>query len=382
MAGPIGGVRDGSTEIEAGAVVRGSDRADRRSGDDTGNARPGRSGSLSWHEERERLLRSRISDLGLHIEGSELEPLVKQLYAELDRAGLEFKPPIYLTDEWGCPEGVPIVGVPFYLASPKLAKIEQEIAENLETPDESMMYLRHEAGHAFNYAYVLYEDEEWHRIFGPYSRPYCDNYKPNPFSRDYVRHIAGWYAQKHPDEDFAETFAVWLDPESNWREEYQGTPALQKLEYIDGVMHRIGSEQPKVQPRRRDAPVEEMRYTVSDYYSQRSDTTRMQIPRWFDGDLKQLFETEKGDGYAAAEPILREKRLDLIGEVSYWTGVQMGVVRSLVDHLLERIGALDLQIIESDRQRYVISFIAMVTTLALNYLRHEAFVPERRVTSP
>ncbi|HSP33982.1 MAG TPA: hypothetical protein VLU46_06685 [Thermoanaerobaculia bacterium] len=323
-------------------------------------------------------MRSRISELNLRIEGSELEPLIQQLYDELGAAGLQFKPPIYLTDEWGCPEGVPIIGVPFYLASPKLARIEKEIAENLETRDESMMYLRHEAGHTFNYAYVLYEEEEWHHIFGPYSRPYCDNYRPNPFSRDYVRHIAGWYGQKHPDEDFAETFAVWLDPQSDWRNEYQGTPALGKLEYVDRTMRRIGNVPPRVQPRRRDAPVEEMRYTVSDYYLHRTDTTRIKIPRWFDGDLKQLFDTEKGDGHAAAAPILREKRLDMISEVSYWTGVQMSVVRSLVDHLLERVDALDLQVIEKERQRYVISFIAMVTTLALNFNRNEALVPERR----
>ncbi|HEY3052887.1 MAG TPA: putative zinc-binding metallopeptidase [Thermoanaerobaculia bacterium] len=334
---------------------------------------------MSWHEERETLLRSRISDLNLRIEGSELEPLVHRLYEELEGAGLQFKPPIYLSDEWGCPEGVPIIGVPFYLAHPKLARLEQEIAENLETAEDSMMYLRHEAGHAFNYAYVLYEDEEWHRIFGPYSRPYMENYKPNPFSREFVRHIAGWYAQKHPDEDFAETFAVWLDPSSNWRQEYAGSPALTKLEYVDRLARSIGKQPPKVPPRERDAPVEELRYTLSDYYAHRDDATRLQIPRWFDGDLKQLFETEKGDGRSPAEPLLREKRLDFIGEVTYWTGVPMRVVRSLVDHLLERIAALELQVIEKERDRYVISFSAMVTTLATNYLRHEQFVPESRV---
>jgi hypothetical protein len=332
---------------------------------------------MSWHEDRERLMRSRISDLDLRIEGSELEPLVKHLYDELDRAGLEFKPPIYLTDVWGCPEGVPIIGVPFYLARPELSRIEAEIEENLETSDESMMYLRHESGHAFNYAYVLYEDEEWHRVFGPYSRPYMENFKPNPFSREFVRHIAGWYAQKHPDEDFAETFAVWLNPDSDWRAEYAGTAALEKLEYVDRVSRRIGRLPPKIQPRERDAPVEEMRYTVSDYYEHRREA-RLQIPRWFDGDLKQLLETEKREGRSAAEPILRKRRHDVITEVAYWTGVQMGVVRSLVDHLLERIAALELQVIDAESERYVISFIAMVTTLATNYLRHEQFVPEKR----
>ena len=329
--------------------------------------------TTGWHEERESLLHKRISDLGLRIEGSELEPLIQQLYQELDAAGLQFKPPIYLTDEWGCPEGVPVIGVPFYLASPKLAQIEREIAENLETTEESMMYLRHEAGHAFNYAYVLYEAEEWHRVFGPYSRPYLENYRPNPFSRDYVRHIAGWYAQKHPDEDFAETFAVWLTPSSDWRTRYAGTGALRKLEYVDHVLHAVGPQPPMVKPTRRDMPVEEMTYTVGDYYDRRREP-RVEIPKlWFDGDLRQLFD----DDGAPAVPLLRRHRLAFVEEASYWTGVQPGVVRSLVDHLIARVEALDLRIGE-DELRYVVSFTAMVTTLTNNYLHHATFVSERR----
>ncbi|HKO57732.1 MAG TPA: putative zinc-binding metallopeptidase [Thermoanaerobaculia bacterium] len=326
-----------------------------------------------WHEERELLLHKRISDLGLRIEGSELEPMIQQLYGELDEAGLQFKPPIYLTDEWGCPEGVPVIGVPFYLASSKLAQIEREIAENLETAEESMMYLRHEAGHAFNYAYVLYETEEWHRVFGPYSRPYIENYQPNPFSRDYVRHIAGWYAQKHPDEDFAETFAVWLTPRSDWRTRYAGTGALRKLEYVDHVLRALGGEAPKVKPSRRDMPVEEMTYTVGDYYDRRREP-RVEIPpTWFDGDLRQLFDD---DGPPAA-PLLRRHRLHFIDEASYWTGVQPGVVRSLVDHLLRRVEELDLRV-GGDELQYIVSFTAMVTTLTNNYLHHATFVPEKR----
>ncbi|MBV9495496.1 MAG: putative zinc-binding metallopeptidase [Acidobacteria bacterium] len=328
--------------------------------------------SEGWHEERDLLLHKRISDLGLRIEGSALEPMIQRLYAELDEAGLQFKPPIYLTDEWGCPEGVPVIGVPFYLAKPELSRIERELAENLETAEESMMYLRHEAGHAFNYAYVLYESEEWHHVFGPYSRPYLEDYRPNPFSRDFVRHIAGWYAQKHPDEDFAETFAVWLTPGSDWRLRYAGTGAQRKLEYVDRVLQEIGSKPPKVRPTRRDMPVEEMTYTVGDYYERRREP-RMEIPaQWFDGDLRQLFD-ESGE---LAAPLLRRHRLDFVDEVSYWTGVQPGVVRSLVDHLLARVEALDLRI-AGDATQTIVSFTAMVTTLAYNYLHHATFQPER-----
>lgn len=328
---------------------------------------------MSWHEEREQILGKRISELGLRIEGSELEPLVAELYRELDAAGLGFKPPIYLTDEWGCPEGVPIIGVPFYLASQSLARIEREIAENLETAEESMMYLRHEAGHAYNYAYVLYETEEWHRVFGPYSRPYIEAYRPNPFSRDFVRHIAGWYAQKHPDEDFAETFAVWLTPRSDWRARYAGTGALRKLDYVDRAMREINSQPPRIAPSRRDLPIEEMTYTVGDYYDRRREP-RVEVPDWFDGDLRRLFDEEGG---VEAAPVLRRHRLDVIDEVSYWTGVQAGIVRSLVDHLIGRTEVLGLRI-RGEESSYVVSFTAMVTTLANNYLHHASFVPEKR----
>ena len=325
---------------------------------------------MTWREEREKLMAARISELDLRIEGSELEPLIAQLYRELDERRLAFKPPIYLTDEWGCPEGVPIIGVPFYLVHRELSQIEREVAENLETPEESILYLRHESGHAFNYAYKLYEEEEWHETFGPYSRPYLDDFRPNPFSRDYVRHIAGWYAQKHPDEDFAETWAVWLNPQSNWRSEYAGTGAMRKLEYVDRLAQRLTTEQPKVRPSKRDMPVEEMTYTVGDYYERRAEP-RLEIPRWFDGDLKQLF----GMSGSSAAPLLREKRLDFINEVTYWTGVHPPVVRSLVDHLIGRVEELDLKVRDGS-EHYMISFTAMVTTLALNYLHHSSFAPE------
>jgi hypothetical protein len=326
---------------------------------------------LSWHEERERLLTSRISELNLRLEGSEIEPLAKELYRELGERQLAFKPPIYLTDEWGCPEGVPVIGVPFYLAHPQLARIEEEMVESVETKYESMMYLRHEAGHAFNYAYCLYERDDWHRVFGPYSRPYIETYKPNPFSRDFVRHIAGWYAQKHPDEDFAETFAVWLTPGQNWREEYAGTGALAKLEYVDRVMHEIESTTPRIESSKRETPVEEMTVTVRDYYERRPDRRGIEVPRWFDGDLRNLFDR---DGDPAA-PLLRDHRLDVIHAVTYWTGAQPAIVRSLIDHLIGRVEALDLRAGDDEVQASITSFTAMATTLALNYLHRGTFAP-------
>ena len=164
------------------------------------------------------------------------------LYRELEAKGLKrFRPPTYLTDEWGCPDEEPIIGIPFYLADPKLARLEKEI-DDVEDDREIRMYLRHEAGHAFNYAYKLYESPEWRERFGPFNRPYRDRYKPVPFDRSFVRHMEGWYAQKHPDEDFAETFAVWL------------TPALALAPALPGLAAPCASSATSIARRARWAP--------------------------------------------------------------------------------------------------------------------------------
>ena len=195
--------------------------------------------------EARELLSRRIRDLGLRLEGSMLEKYVQQLYAELAAKGLErFRPAVYLSDEWACPDKEPIIGAPFYLADPKIAALERAV-NDLEDEREILMYLRHEAGHAFNYAYLLYETKEWLDLFGPFDRPYVDDYKPIPFSRKYVRHIAGWYAQKHPDEDFAESFAVWLTPDSDWQRRYAGWPALRKVQYVDRTARALAATPPR-----------------------------------------------------------------------------------------------------------------------------------------
>ena len=181
------------------------------------------------------ILNKPIRDLGLKLDGSPLDRFVQQLYRELERKKFsKFRPACYLTDEWGCPSGEPVIGIPFYLANPDLASLEKEM-NDLEDAREIMMYLRHEAGHALNYAYKLYRTPEWKQLFGSFRRPYRDQYRPVPFSRNFVRHLAGWYAQKHPDEDFAETFAVWLTPRSGWRKRYRGWGALAKLRYVSST---------------------------------------------------------------------------------------------------------------------------------------------------
>jgi len=324
------------------------------------------------------LLKKRISQLGLRLEGSPVERFVHQLRRELDRKGLRrFKPVCYLTDEWGCPDGHPVIGVPFYLADPQLARLEREM-NDLEDEREIMMYLRHEAGHAINYAYRLYTTPEWRELFGPYNRRYRDHYRPVPFSRKFVRHIAGWYAQKHPDEDFAETFAVWLTPRSNWRRRYKAWPAMRKLRYVDRVMRQIRDQDPTVTTGDFDVTVEDMRVTVEQFYRRLSKQSGAAVNVALEADLLELFVTRgrRRRGIRPAWELVGEHRKTLTDKITYWTGVKRPLVRALVERIERTCREHQLFALSGREASYLVELTAYGTTLAMNYLTRGRFVHE------
>jgi hypothetical protein len=326
------------------------------------------------NKEQEKLLSQKISDLSLKIQGTRLEPLIGELYKELDKSGISFKPKTYLADEWGCPHGVPVIGIPFYLANPELSKLEGELT-GIEAEDEAevMMYLRHEAGHAFNYAYRLFKKPEWRQLFGKFSQPYQDNYQPVPFSAKFVRHIPGWYAQKHPDEDFAETFAVWLAPSSDWQKQYADTHALAKLMYIEKVVHKYGQKPPLVSNDKLDTPVEELTMTLDRWYETGNDINHitLNLHRTLNNDLRRLFPSEQGH---PAVDILRANRKQLVREVNNWTGFNRELMDSLFDELLDRIQFLGLKIEPEQTAKQMVSVSVFITTLVMNYLYRGQFI--------
>ncbi len=329
------------------------------------------------------LLSRRISQLGLKLEGSPVERYVQMLYRELERKGLKhFRPPCYLTDEWGCPSGEPIIGIPFYLADANLARLEKEV-DGLEDQREIRMYLRHEAGHAFNYAYRLYETTEWRDLFGRFNRPYRDQYRPVPFDRNFVRHVEGWYAQKHPDEDFAETFAVWLTPGSRWRVRYRGWPAMRKLRYVDRVARAVGGTEPLVRLASTDITVEEMHMTVEEFFrATQAAPTPVEVA--LENDLPD-FLIRKGRRTRDLRPaweMVRQHRTDLINKIEYWTGVRRRVVRSLVESIEQAAERLQLYVDTTKELLSLVELTAYATTLSMNFLTRGSFVPRARQARP
>jgi hypothetical protein len=321
------------------------------------------------------LLDKRISSLGLRLEGSPMQRRVEQLYRELERKGLRrFRPQCYLTDEWGCPDGHAVIGIPFYLADPKLARLEREM-NDLEDEREIMMYLRHEAGHAFNYAYRLYTTPEWRDLFGPFNRRYRERYRPVPFSRKYVRHIAGWYAQKHPDEDFAETFAVWLTPRSNWRMRYRAWPAIRKLRYVDAVARRVRDQEPVIPDEILDITVEDMRLTVEQYYRRWARQNGAAVNVALENDLGDIFvpKGRRRKNVRPAADLVEEQRLALTDKITYWTGVKRPVVRALIERVLRACREQGLVVDTTRETATMVELTAYGTTLAMNYLTRGRF---------
>jgi hypothetical protein len=329
--------------------------------------------------EARQLLPVRIRDLGLSLEQSPVAELVRHLYAELEGKGLQhFKPRCYLSDEWGSPTGEPVIGIPFYLGDPRVANLEDAI-NDVEGEREIMMYLRHEAGHAFNHAYELYRTAEWRELFGSSRKPYRDDYPFVPFSRDFVRYIPGWYAQKHPDEDFAETFAVWLDPASRWKSRYKQWGALQKLQFVDRIARELGDKPPVKPVGQTDVTVAEMEQTVEEFYREfHVDETPMVADLALDSDLLDIFSVRTDPEEKSAAALLKEHRRTIVDKVNYWTGVRRTLVRALVLAVEKQLAELDLVVVGERRRQQMLDLTVYITTLAMTFLTGKRRLKHRR----
>ena len=307
---------------------------------------------MRWPDER--LLEMRLCDLDLRIERTPLAWAVRRLYAELDERGIRFKPHLWLSSEWFSPDGIPGIAVPFYLAHPRLLRLEAKKMLEVEGGTEAscMRILRHEAGHALDTAYRLHFRKGWREVFGRYSKPYPDYYRPKPNSRKYVLHLDAWYAQAHPAEDFAETFAVWLKPRSAWRKRYRDWPAaLRKLEYVDELMRELSGRRPPNRARGVVEPIAQLETTLADYYERKAERYGVHWSAFYDRDLRRLFSSDpRHAGRPSAASFLRSVRRRVCDTVSQWTGAHTYTVDQVLSEMIERCRELKLRLARSSRE--------------------------------
>jgi hypothetical protein len=317
----------------------------------------------------EALLAIRMCDLGLSIEGTEIEHRIAVVNGELSARGLAL-PHYWLSDEWFTPDGVPGVAIPFYLAHPRLARLELTQMLEIEggEPVSCLRILRHEAGHSIDNAYDLRRLRARRRLFGSPSTEYPEYYTPKPYSKSFVQHLDHWYAQSHPDEDFAETFAVWLDPASHWSTRYTGWPAERKLEYVDRLMRALATRRPRIRTKREVDPLSRLRKTLGEHYRKKREHYGLDHPDFYDSDLHNMF--SNAPEYAkrpSAARFLRRIRKDVRSTVASFTDSYQYTIDQLLEKIIARCREQNLRLTDTE-EATKIDFIVFLTVQTMNYL--------------
>lgn len=320
----------------------------------------------AWPDEK--LLDLRFCDLRLSWHGSVLESAVRALHTELAARGLRLRPHVWLSTEWFSPEGIPGIALPFYLAHPRLTRLERSQMLEAEggSREECMMILRHEAGHCAQHAWRLHRRSTWRRVFGNASRRYPEVYRPNPASQKFVQHLRQYYAQAHPEEDFAETFAVWLTPRHPWRRRYADWPALKKLEYVEALMRELRDQPPAVRSRRQVEPLSSLRLTLREHYAARQAHFAKHRPSIPDRDLQRLFAAEPGTRGEAAARFLKRRRGEVRRMVARFTGESPYALSRVLDDITERCQALDLRA-SGDTKRLTVDVALLLTVRTVHF---------------
>ena len=315
----------------------------------------------------------RIRDLGLTIEGTWLEGQLHDLYELLHRRGILALPHVWLSEEWFSPQGIPGFAIPFYLAHPRLVRLERTQMLEVEggSREECARIMRHEAGHAIQHAYRLNRRRRWQQLFGRSSTPYPEYYRPNPASRQFVQHLRLWYAQSHPDEDFAETFAVWLRPGEGWRKRYAGWPALKKLQYVDELMAEIAGTQPPVVSRARVDPIAAIGTTLAQHYAGKKERYSVELPDIYDNELRRLFSDDpRHRNQPRAAAFLRRHRSEIRRMVAKWTGEYEFALDVVLAHMIRRARELRLRAVGAERQLKM-DFAVLLTVKTMHFLYSE-----------
>jgi hypothetical protein len=317
----------------------------------------------------EQLLDLRFCDLGLSLEGTEVEQRILKVNHELEARDLA-RPHYWLSDEWFTPDGIPGIAVPFYLAHPRLARLELTQMLEVEGGDEAacLRILRHEAGHAIDNAYHLRRRRRRRQLFGLPATAYPEYYTPKPYSKSFVQHLDHWYAQSHPDEDFAETFAVWLDPQSMWTTRYAGWPALRKIEYMDRLMRDIAGTKPAVRSTRAVDSLPRLRRTLREYYRRKREHYGLDHPDFYESDLRRLFsDAPEFSKNMLAARFLTRLRKEVRSTVASFTDSYQYTIDRLLESIIERCRTLNLRLTDSEDVTKT-EFMVFLTVQTMNYL--------------
>jgi hypothetical protein len=338
------------------------------------------------------LLLTPLNRLGLAIEGTFFEEAIRTAQADLKRVGVKkLEPRFYLSTSYATVAGTTSISLGFYDCNDLLRDLNKELRGFEYSYADITNIVRHELGHAFAYAYKLYRRKDFREIFkvkGNYflTYPETERYieRANPWSRDYVNPSGDHYAQKHPDEDFAETFTVLLQPRYNWRRAYRNYPgALKKLEFVSGVIHELRNAEPQIDQKFYNyQPLESFNETLARFFRLRSTRLyRRQATGYIDANLKDLFwrppayrgERKRERDYLHADNFIRKHKRNVIAQVSRWTGTDEVVAKDLLDKCGVRARALDLWVRKDEKEKKLLEFMSYISYRCAIYALNENY---------
>lgn len=322
----------------------------------------------------QKFLTARICDLELDVNES-MTPCFRRLKRELRDHRILLWPDFYFGNEWGCVNKKISISIPFYLATPELRDLEGETPTN----EEVMKTLRHETGHAVNYGYKLWQQKEWRETFGDFRKRYPTQYlsRVNPWSKSYVRHLHylgdPHYAQKHPDEDWAETFAIWLDSRSRWKVKYQNWPtALEKLSCVEYLMKKIAGKEPLNPKRQQDGAYSMIEETVSEWWGLDGEMLDQELQEYL-SDMNELFirPTNGRRNLLPAWKLIRKYARLLTERVSLWiSGSNKHTVRKSLRQWEAICRNESLGYFPEDEERMVVELTTLLTYYVVDGVHH------------
>ena len=318
----------------------------------------------------EDLLDLKLRDLDLSIKGSWVERDIEAFYTEIKNKGLKFKPHIWVSEDWYSPDGVPGFAIPFFLLHPRLMKLENEMIGEVEGGNSQwfLKLLRHEAGHAIDNAFGLRKKKRRQDLFGKTSLPYPESYDRKPYSKQYVRHLDASYAQAHPDEDWAETFAVWLNPNSNWKVSYQSWPCLKKLELLNEIMFALKGKIQPVKNKVKTDQLKDLDITLREYYIEKRKRFGISTSPFYEKKLPSILTKRTNNSTLPLAKIIRKQKKDLSKKLASQNKIYQYQAEQFLNEFVSYCSKENVQIKNTDAPipKELISFLH---TESKNYVK-------------
>ncbi|MCO4753671.1 MAG: putative zinc-binding metallopeptidase [Bacteriovoracaceae bacterium] len=327
------------------------------------------------HLTDEEILSMPIKDLPIDPCAVPFPKAITKLKSELRRRDIDWTPHVWASEEWFSPDGVPGFAFPFTLLDPRLIRLEKKYVGFLEgsTEKEFLKLVRHECAHAIDNAFHLRKLKRRQKVFGISSTPYPSYYLPVAHSKKFVRHLPQGYAQAHPEEDWAETFAVWLGDKRQWRNKYQDWPAIVKLNLVDEIMNELKFKYPQTTNHKTPLHFSQDTRTLKQYFKWRRSSLGLMRKNFYNAKLDSVFSSE---GVLETRDFFKKHEQHICRNLKKRTNLNSAIIKVMVKELKQECKSKDFRLkFSMERSKKAVEQIVQQHSLEfIKKKRHRVFM--------